>query len=126
MKKILFIEDEQTLQKTFEDVLENKGYKIIHALTGDIGLRLAKKEKPDLILLDLLLPKISGLEVLAELKRDPETKKIPVIILTQIDNPFEIDRALALGATTYLVKTSYTLDEVLKKIEKSLEDSSVK
>ena len=66
MKKILFIEDEQTLQKTLGEILTDKGYKIISALTGDIGVRLAKSEKPDLILLDLLLPNSSGLEVLAE------------------------------------------------------------
>lgn len=120
MKKILFIEDEQTLQKTFGDILTKRGYKVISALTGKIGLRKAKSEKPDLILLDLLLPEISGLEILAELKANNETKGIPVIILTQIDNPFEIEKALNLGATTYLVKVSYTMKELIDKIEKFL------
>jgi len=120
MKKVLFIEDEEMLQKTLGDVLSKEGYKVISALTGDQGLRLAKKEKPDLILLDLILPKLSGLEVLAELKKKPETKKIPVIVLTQIDNPFEIGKALELGANAYLVKVSYDFKEIIEKIKKIL------
>ena len=70
MKSILFIEDESALQKTFGDLLETKGYRLISALDGEIGLALAKKEKPDLILLDIILPKITGLEVLEKLKDD--------------------------------------------------------
>jgi len=120
MKKVLFVEDEEMLQKTLGDVLSKEGYKVISALTGDQGLRLAKKEKPDLILLDLILPKLSGLEVLAELKKKPETKKIPVIVLTQIDNPFEIGKALELGANAYLVKVSYDFKEIIEKIKKIL------
>lgn len=120
MKKILFIEDEAALQKTFSDILQRAGYKIISALNGEIGLRLAKTEKPDLILLDLILPKLSGFEVLEELKKDPQTKDIPVIILTNLEGVGDVDKVLELGATTYLVKAQYTLEEVLEKIKKTL------
>jgi len=121
MKKILFIEDEQSLQKTFEDVLKKEGYEIISALDGEVGLRLIKSEKPDLVLLDLILPKIHGLEVLEKIKKDPETKNIPVIILTNIEGAKDVERALELGATTYLVKTSYALKDIVNKIKKTLE-----
>ena len=120
MKKILFIEDESVLQKTFEKTLKGEGYEIISALDGEIGLNLAKKEKPDLILLDLILPKINGFEVLKKLKEDPETKEIPVIILTNLERMTDIDKALELGATTYLVKVDYSLEEVIEKIKKIL------
>lgn len=119
-KKILFIEDEPALQTTFGDILKQNGYKMISALDGEIGLRLAKSEKPDLILLDLILPKMDGFDVLKSLKEDPKTKKIPVIILTNVERIEDIDQALELGATTYLVKTQYRLEEVMEKIKKSL------
>ncbi len=121
MKKILFIEDESALQKTFGDILKNKGYKVIKALDGESGLRSVKEEKPDLILLDLILPKMDGFEVLKGLKGNEETKNIPVIILTNLEETGDIQKALELGATTYLVKSNYTLEEVVKKIEKALE-----
>ena len=120
MKSILFIEDESALQKTFGDLLEAKGYRLISALDGEIGLALAKKEKPDLILLDIVLPKVNGLEVLGKLKDDPETKAIPIIILTNLEGINNVGKVLELGATTYLVKAQYSLDEVLEKIEKVL------
>lgn len=120
MKKILFIEDESALQKTFGDVLKKEGYEMGSALDGEIGLRLAKVQKPDLILLDLVLPKLHGFEVLKKLKEDNETKDIPVIVLTNLESIEEVEKALELGATTYLVKAQYSLREVIEKIKKAL------
>jgi len=102
MKRILFIEDEKALQKTFGDIFEQGGYEVIGALDGEQGLELAKKEKPDLILLDLILPRMHGLEVLKELKKKPK----------------EVEKAVELGATTYLVKTAYSLKEIIEKVKK--------
>jgi DNA-binding response OmpR family regulator len=121
MEKILFVEDEQAVQKTFGESLSNAGYEVVSALNGEIGFDLAKKEKPDLILLDLILPKVHGLEVLERLKKDKETKNIPVIILTNIEGAEEVDKALELGAIAYLVKTAYHLDELLGKVKGILE-----
>jgi DNA-binding response OmpR family regulator len=121
MKKILFIEDESALQKTFRDVLEKEGYQMISALDGESGLRLAKAQKPDLILLDLILPKKDGFEVLKELKSDESTKEIPVIVLTNLEDIESVEKAIELGATTYLVKAQYTLEEVIQKVKKALE-----
>ena len=121
-KVILFIEDESALQKTFGEILKQEGYEMISALDGEIGLRLAKVKKPDLILLDLVLPKRHGFEVLKELKEDEETKKIPVIVLTNLEKIEDVDKALELGATTYLVKAQYSLAEVVEKIKKALQE----
>ena len=119
-KTILFIEDESALQKTFGDLLEEEGYKMISALDGEVGLRLAKSEKPDLILLDLILPRIHGFDVLKQLKEIPETKDIPIIVLTNLEGLGDVEKAIELGAATYLVKAQYTLEEVLEKIKKAL------
>ena len=122
MKTILFIEDESVLQKTFGEILRQEGYKMISALDGESGLRLAKNKRPDLILLDLILPERHGFEVLKGLKEDKETKEIPVIVLTNLERIEDIDRALELGATTYLVKAQYSLEEVVEKIKKALQE----
>ena len=122
MKKILFIEDESTLQKALGDILQQKNYKVISALDGEIGLRLAKSEKPDLILLDLILPKMHGFDVLRQLKDNSETKEIPIIVLTNLEKMDEINQAIELGATTYLIKTEYKIGEVIEKIKKTLRE----
>ena len=121
MKKILFIEDEESLQRAMGSMLEQNKLQILKALNGDEGLAIAKKEMPDLILLDLILPKKNGFEVLGELKKDPGTKDIPIIVLTNLEGSTDIERALALGATTYLVKANYALEDVMAKIESVLE-----
>lgn len=116
-KLILFIEDEPTLQKTLGRVLEKEGFEIQGALDGQSGLSLTKRIKPDLILLDLILPKMDGFEVLQKLKQDEEIKEIPVIVLTNLESPQDVEKALTLGATTYLVKANYELEEVVQKIK---------
>jgi len=122
MKTILFIEDESALQKTFGEVLKQEGYEMISALDGEIGLRLAEAKKPDLILLDLILPKIHGFDVLKKLKQAEGAKHIPVIVLTNLEGMRDVDMALELGATTYLVKAQYSLEEVVEKIKKAIGD----
>jgi len=117
MKKILFVEDEEALQRAMGDMLERAGYTVLKALDGEAGVAMAKKEVPDLILLDLILPKKNGFEFLEEIKKDASAKNIPVIVLTNLEGSAEVERALSLGATTYLVKANYKLDELLGKIE---------
>lgn len=119
-KKILFIEDESALQKTFGDILEQEGYKMVSAMDGEEGLKLAGTEKPDLILLDLILPKINGFDALKQLKGNSALKDIPVIVLTNLEGAGDIEKVLNLGATTYLVKANYTLEEVIQKIKQIL------
>jgi len=117
MKKVLFIEDEPSLQKTLGDVLNENGYQAINALDGEIGLRMAKTEKPDLILLDLILPKMNGFEVLRLLKENEETKDIPIIVLTNLENIEDVNKVISLGAIAYLVKAQYSMEDLLKKVK---------
>ena len=127
-KTILFIEDESALQKTFREILSQEGYEMISALDGEAGLKLANPpaggRKPDLILLDLILPKINGFDILRQLKKDEETKEIPVIVLTNLEGIGDVDKVIELGATTYLVKAQYSLEEIVEKIKKAFEERS--
>ena len=120
-KTLHFIEDEAAIHKTLSDALEKEGFDTSSALDVEIGLRRAKEEQPDLILLDLILPKMNGFEVLKALKEDEATKAIPVIVLTNLEQMENIQKAIDLGATTYLVKANYSLDEVVSKVKESLE-----
>ena len=122
MKTVLFVEDEAALQKTFGKILEEEGFKVISALDGDVGLKLAKLKKPDLILLDLILPKQNGFDVLKAIKEDEEIKDIPIIVLTNLETMDNVDRAIELGATTYLVKANYSLKEVIIKVKQALSE----
>ncbi|MEX0870087.1 MAG: response regulator [Candidatus Spechtbacterales bacterium] len=119
-KKILFIEDEAAMQKAMSDLLIAEKYEIIAALDGEEGLLKAKQESPDLILLDLVLPKKDGFTVLDELKSEEETKDIPVMVLTNLETNEDIQRALDAGARTYLVKANYEPTDVLAKIDNIL------
>jgi DNA-binding response OmpR family regulator len=121
MKKILFIEDESALHKALGEILKQEGYEMVSAFDGEAGLEMAEKEKPDFILLDLVLPKIHGFDVLKELKKNEETKDIPVIILTNLENMQDVEKSIKMGAKGYLVKSGYTLEEVVEKIKKIIE-----
>lgn len=120
MKTILIIEDESALQKTLGDVLGQEGFVILPALDGESGLRFAKEKLPDVILLDLILPKANGFDVLKSLKEQEETKHIPVVVLTNLESMEDVQKALDLGAMTYLVKSNYTLEEVVEKVKQAL------
>lgn len=120
-KKILIIEDEATLQKTLNDLLSQEGYEVLSAVDGLRGMELAFDKKPDLILLDIILPKMDGFEVLKKIKENEDTSQIPVVILTNLSSVNDIQKALDIGATTYLVKADFHLSDVLSKIEKIFE-----
>lgn len=119
-KKILIIEDEATLQKALMDFLTQEQFEVLSALDGERGLELALSGNPDLILLDIILPKKDGYEVLEELKRNEKTKNIPVILLTNLESSEDIQKAFEKGAKTYLVKSDYKLQDILGKIKENL------
>jgi len=117
MKKILFVEDEADFQKIVGEALTREGFEVLAATDGEVGVAKAQREHPDLILLDLILPKKDGFEVLKELKEDSTTRDIPTIVLTNLETAKDVERILELGATTYLVKANYKLHEVVAKIK---------
>lgn len=119
-KKILLVEDEETTYTTFRTALREGGFEVSHAMAGGKALDLAAQEKPDLILLDLILPGLSGLDVLANLKNNAVTRDIPVLILSQLSDQDSISRGISLGAMGYLVKSEYQLDDIVKKVKEIL------
>ncbi len=121
MEKILFIEDEMRLHKNFEEIFRKENFELISSYDGESGLRLAEEKMPDLILLDLILPRKNGFEVLKELKSKPRLANIPVIVLTNMEGTQDVEQALSLGAYTYLVKANYSLENVLEKIKEFFE-----
>ncbi|HOK35534.1 MAG TPA: response regulator [Candidatus Pacearchaeota archaeon] len=120
MAKILIIEDEKALADMYKIELERRGFEAIVAFEGEEGIEIAKKEKPDLIVLDLLLPRIQGIEALKILKQNSETKDIPVFILTNYDTFEQRANGENLGAEKYILKTSITPQKVADLIEERL------
>ncbi|MDD4901389.1 MAG: response regulator [Patescibacteria group bacterium] len=120
MKKILIVEDDNILSKAIRTILEEEKFKIIVAVDGEEALVKVKEFTPDLILLDLILPKKSGEDVLAELKKNEETKDIPVLVTTVKSDHEAVSRCIALGARGYLIKAHYSLEEIVKKVQETL------
>lgn len=124
--KILMIEDDKFLRKIYKNKLSKSGFEFVEAINGIEGLNKVLFEKPDLVLLDLILPRKNGFDVLIEMKRNPATKKIPVIILSNLGQETDIQRGLSLGAQDYLVKTDVSLSEVVNKVKENLVSPVVK
>ena len=118
-RKILIIEDDKSLQNALVEMLTQEKYEVVSAFDGEEGLRKAKDEKPDLILLDIILPKKDGYEILAEIKKGEE-KNIPILILTNLGEIDNVQKALDLGATTFMVKSDFSLKDVLEKVKENL------
>ncbi|KPJ56829.1 hypothetical protein AMJ49_03735 [Parcubacteria bacterium DG_74_2] len=120
MKKILIIEDDKFLRELIARKLRNENFEIVEAVDGEEGVKKAKEEKPDLVLLDLILPGIDGFEVLQQLKSESEFGKTPVIILSNLGQQEDIEKGFKLGAIDYLIKAHFTPGEIIEKIQKYL------
>lgn len=120
-KRILLVEDDRFLRRACEASLRQRGFTVIAAADGEEGLRQARAEHPDLILLDLLMPKLAGVEVLRALKADPETKAIPVLILSNSSREQDVSEVISLGAVDYWVKADLSLKELGDRVARLLE-----
>ena len=116
MAKILIIEDDEILAQMYSTRLNSEGYVVITERDGGKGVALAVQEKPDVVLLDLMLPGLTGHQVLSELRKNETFKQTPIIVLSNLANPQEEQEAMSRGATKYLVKTKVTPSEVLNTI----------
>jgi len=121
MKKILVVEDEKELSDVLAGRLKEGGFLVAVAYDGKEALDKIAKEKPDLILLDLVMPVLDGIGVLKELQSSFETKDIPVIVLTNLLSEEKIAQVLEAGGTHYLVKSDYTADDVIAAVKKRLD-----
>lgn len=119
-KKLLVIEDDAVLQRSLVEFLETDGFDVLAAADGETGESMAFSEMPNLILLDIVLPKKDGYAVLQAVKRNEKTKNIPVVLLTNLGSVSDVEKALELGATTYLVKADYRLEEISAKVKEIL------
>ncbi len=116
-KKILIIEDDKFLRELIAQKLIKEGYNIVEAVDGEKGIKSVKDEKPDLVLLDLILPGIDGFEVLSKIKEDPVLSQVPVIILSNLGQKDDIERGLKIGAADYLIKAHFTPGEIVEKVK---------
>jgi len=124
MKKILIIEDEESLLSMLADKLKREGYEVSTAENGEEGLRKVREEHPDLVLLDIIMPKMGGFEVLEAMYKDEELHEIPVVIISNSGQPVEIEKAKALGVKDYLIKAEFDPQEVVNKVDRLLGDTS--
>lgn len=119
-KKVLIIEDEKILAEMYKEKIEKEGFEVFLAFDSKEGLELAKKKKPDLILLDILLPGENGVSLLKKIKKDPEIFQIPILAFSNYDDQFTKKETLGLGAKDYLIKANYTPKEIVERIKNYL------
>lgn len=122
MKKILIIEDEQILGEIINKKLSSEGYSVTLAVDGQQGVDMAMKIVPDLILLDLMMPKMNGFEVIETLKNYDVTKSIPIIVISNSGQQTEIERVVDIGVKDYIIKAQFSPDDVIEKVKKYLNE----
>ncbi len=115
-KKVMWVEDDQFLSDLISRKLSKQGCKLLYARTGEDALKILETEVPDIILIDILLPGISGFDVFEHMKSVPQLKDVPVIILSNLSQQSQIDRAKQLGASRFLIKATIVLDDLVKEI----------
>ncbi len=120
MTKILIVEDDFSLGENLQALLKTKGFEVQFAADGDAGLKLAQTFMPDIILLDIMIPKVSGFEVCRQLRTDGKTSHIKILMTTGLDRMADVEKAFSAGAADYLVKP-FDSDRLLKKIAKVLQ-----
>ena len=120
MKKILIIDDDKTFQKTMSDMLKTKGYDSISAVDGEEGLIKAISENPDLILLDIRMPKLDGMGFLQAINEKIGVKKIPILITSNLEGIDKISEGVAFGVKGYIIKSNETLGSIMKRVEENL------
>jgi CheY-like chemotaxis protein len=118
--RVLLAEDDRILRKAGETTLKRRGYTVIPAVDGEDALAKAREHKPDLILLDVMMPKLQGFDVLTQLKSDAATRDIPVIMLSNLEQEADIRRSMDGGALSYLVKSNVGLDELADRVAEAL------
>ncbi|OHA00794.1 MAG: hypothetical protein A3C07_01985 [Candidatus Sungbacteria bacterium RIFCSPHIGHO2_02_FULL_47_11] len=116
-KKIALLDDDEILARLTVGELTKAGFTVMHASDGEAGWKLIQAELPELVLLDIVMPKLDGIGVLKKIKEDEKTKNIPVVMLTNLDDTQKVAEAMQLGARSYLVKTDWKISDVIKKVE---------
>ena len=117
---VLIVEDDKFLRELFVRKLFSEGFQVDSAIDSDEAFEILSKGKPDIIFLDLILPGMDGFEILTRIKKDDRLKNIPVMVISNLGQKEDIDRAMRLGATDFLVKANFTLDEIISRVQQIL------
>lgn len=123
-KTILLIESDDFLADIYATKFRQEGFKVKRANDGEQGLKMLNREKPDCLLLDILLPKKDGFAVIKEIKANPDFRKMPIMVISNLGQKADIDKALDLGATDYFIKAHFVPSETVAKIKKLLKISA--
>lgn len=119
-KTILIVEDEMSMQRALKNKLEGSGFSVMTADDGEEAVEAMRRSLPDLVLLDLIMPKLDGISVLRQMKADEKLRLVPVVILTNLSSGDKVAEAMQLGTFDFLVKANYSLDDVLRKVKERL------
>ena len=119
-KKILIAEDEEPMLRALVEKFEKSGFEVIPAQDGEEGLTKALKDKPDLLMLDIIMPKINGLELIKKIREDRWGEQVPIILLTNLSDADNVAEAAKYGVYDFLVKTDWHLDDIVKLVKEKL------
>lgn len=121
MAKVVYIvEDDDTLREVLGQKLKASGYQVVEAVNGEEGLRMMKETHPDIVLLDMMMPVMGGMEVLERMQKDEKLKSVPVVVISNSGQPVEVEEARRLGARDFLIKAAFDPEEVLEKVKRQL------
>lgn len=121
MKNILVVEDEQALQEALKLKLEKEGIGVLTASTGEEALEILKTHRPTLVSLDILLPRMNGLEVLRNIRENPSLYDLPVVVVSVSGGPEKIKQAFSMNVVDYLIKSEYKIEDIVNKLKEMLE-----
>ncbi len=124
--KVLIIEDDSYISDMYKIKFESENFETIVAEDGISGIKEIEKQKPDIVLLDIVMPKVDGFSVLKMIKKNEDSKDIPVVLLTNLGQKDNVERGFELGATSYIIKAHFTPSEVVKKVKEILEKEKEK
>lgn len=125
-RTILLVEDEELLANILKQRLEKEGFNVVLARDGEEALGILKDAKPDLLLLDIILPKVSGFELMSKLQEDPRYAKVPIVVVSNLGQEGDIKKGETLGAVGYFVKAHLSIEELVERVKKFLEESKAK
>lgn len=125
MAKVLIVEDDPLMSRMYQKTFSFAGYSIVMAVDGEEGVLKASTESPDIILLDIMMPKMNGIQALEKLKADPKTKNIPVVMLTNMAESKTAEESLTKGAAKYVIKSEYDPGQVVAMVEQLLKNNPI-
>ena len=120
-KKVCIVDDEENIREIYETILKKSGYDVITAANGAEGLKLIKEQRPDVVLADIMMPEVDGIEMISEIRKDKDLIGIPVVVMTNIDNEETFKKAGELSTSFYLIKSLFGPEKVVSIVDEALQ-----